>query len=72
MSSESRRTDVEGTVYLRPCIDLINAEENARIRELIAAKTWPQKWDGTEPTGDVPLDRVFADGTVQPLMWEGC
>jgi DNA sulfur modification protein DndC len=30
---------------------LINDEELARIRELIAAKTWPEKWDGTEHRG---------------------
>jgi DNA sulfur modification protein DndC len=30
----------------RPGIDLINDEEEARIRELIAARTFPNKWDG--------------------------
>lgn len=52
----------------RPTLDLLNAEEEARIRELIAAGTWPDGWDGSEPTADTPLDRVFADGSVQPLM----
>jgi DNA sulfur modification protein DndC len=52
----------------RPLVDLINAEEEARIRELIALNTWPQKWTGDEPTGDVPLDAHFSDGTVQPLL----
>lgn len=52
----------------RPRIDLINPEEEARIRELIAAETWPQGWDGDEPTGDVPLDLVYRDGLVQPLL----
>ncbi|MFF6587163.1 phosphoadenosine phosphosulfate reductase, partial [Pseudomonas aeruginosa] len=33
----------------RPRIDLINTEEEARIRELIAAGTWPDGWDGDEP-----------------------
>lgn len=33
----------------RPDVDLINGEEHARILELIAANTWPDKWDGTEP-----------------------
>lgn len=51
-----------------PLVDLINAEEEARIRELIALNTWPQKWTGDEPTGDVPLDAHFSDGTVQPLL----
>lgn len=52
-----------------PTLDLLNAEEEARIRELIAVGTWPDGWDGSEPTADVPLDRVFADGTVQPLLF---
>ncbi|WP_371346487.1 phosphoadenosine phosphosulfate reductase family protein [Ancylobacter sp. IITR112] len=53
----------------RPKIDLLNAEEEARIRELIVAGTWPDGWDGSEPVADQPLDRVFADGTVQPLLF---
>lgn len=52
----------------RPRVDLLNAEEEARIRELIAAGTWPQKWTGDEPTADVLLDAVFSDGSVQPLL----
>lgn len=53
----------------RPLIDLIDAEEEARIRELIAAQTWPQGWDGDEPTGDVVLDVVYANGAVQPRLF---
>ena len=55
----------------RPSIDLIDAEEEARIRQLIAANTWPDGWDGTEPPGDALLDQVFSDGVVQPLLVEG-
>lgn len=53
----------------RPRVDLINAEESARIRELIAAETWPQGWDGDEPTADTPMDQINADGSVQPLLF---
>lgn len=53
----------------RPRIDLINAEEEARIRELIAAGTWPNGWAGDEPTADTPMDRINADGSVQPLLF---
>ncbi len=53
----------------RPLIDLIDAKEEARIRELIAAETWPQGWDGDEPTGDVILDVVYANGAVQPRLF---
>jgi DNA sulfur modification protein DndC len=52
----------------RPPVDLLNAEEQARVEELIAAGTWPDGWDGDEPLGDVLLDKVFADGSVQPLL----
>lgn len=48
-----------------PGVDTLNAEEVGRIEELIAANTWPRKWSGEEPTGDVPFDRVFAGGDVQ-------
>jgi DNA sulfur modification protein DndC len=52
----------------RPGIDILNAEEELRIRELIAAETWPDGWDGDEPTADTPMDAVYADGAVQPLL----
>lgn len=54
--------------FARATIDLLNAEEEGRIRELIAANTWPNKWSGEEPLGDELLDRVFSDGTEQPLL----
>ncbi|MBF8733068.1 phosphoadenosine phosphosulfate reductase family protein [Pseudomonas guariconensis] len=53
----------------RPLVDMINPEEEARIRELIAAETWPDGWDGDEPIATTPLDKVFSDGTVQPLLF---
>lgn len=52
----------------RPTVDLINREEEARIRELVDLGTWPQGWDGDEPLATTPLDAVFQDGSVQPLL----
>jgi DNA sulfur modification protein DndC len=52
----------------RPGVDIINAEEEARIRELIAAGTWPQRWTGDEPQADVPQDVVYPDGGVMQLL----
>lgn len=52
----------------RPTVDLINREEEARIRELVDLGTWPQGWDGAEPLATTPLDAVFQDGSVQPLL----
>jgi DNA sulfur modification protein DndC len=53
----------------RPEMDLLNAEEVARIRELLAAKTWPQKWTGDEPSAADPYEAIFADGSRQPLLF---
>lgn len=54
----------------KPEISLINDEELARIEELIAANTWPEKWDGTEHRGDVLLPEIFPDGSIQLLLFE--
>lgn len=53
----------------RPSISLINEEELARIEELIAANTYPEKWDGTEPRGDEWFPEIFPDGSVQGLLF---
>jgi len=53
----------------RPEISLINAEEEARIRELIAAETWPNGWDGDEPLGITVMETVYQNGAVQPLLF---
>jgi len=52
----------------RPTIDILNADEAERITTLIAVKTWPEGWDGTEPIATMPLDTVYQDGSVQPLL----
>jgi DNA sulfur modification protein DndC len=52
----------------RPEISLINDEEEARIRELIAAGTWPRGWDGTEAPGDAVIDRIYRDGSILPVL----
>lgn len=53
----------------RPGVNLLSLDEEMRIRELIAAGTWPDGWSGHEPIADAMLDKVFQDGTVQPLLW---
>lgn len=59
----------------RPGIDLINAEEESRIRELWALDTWPNNWDGDEITGDVMIDAIMVTAAgelvVQPLLVGG-
>jgi len=55
-------------IQSRAGIDLVNAEEEAKILELIAAETWPRGWDGSEPMANIPFDNVNPDGSVQPIM----
>lgn len=51
----------EAAVRLRrPLVDLLNAEEVARIRELWELGEWPEGWDGSEPVGDSTLSPLFA------------
>jgi DNA sulfur modification protein DndC len=47
-----RRVNAEADQIGRPRVDLIDTEEEARIRELVAAETWPRKWSGEEPGAD--------------------
>jgi DNA sulfur modification protein DndC len=53
----------------RARVDLINAEEEKRIMELIESKTWPDRWDGSEPLASVPFDNVNPDGSIQPQLF---
>jgi DNA sulfur modification protein DndC len=50
----------------RPPIDMLNAEESARVLALIAARTWPQRWTGDEPLASEPFD----EGGAQGLLFE--
>lgn len=63
--------EVNATARLhgRPEYWLINVEEEARIRELIVANTWPRGWSGEEPTGDTDVEDWHQDGTVQRLLF---
>jgi DNA sulfur modification protein DndC len=54
----------------KPELSLINAEELARIEELIAANTFPDRWEGTEHRGDDWLPEILPDGSVQNLLFD--
>lgn len=52
----------------RPAVDILNDEEVARIRELIATRTWPQRWSGDEPRADEPFvedDQIGLFGALE-------
>jgi DNA sulfur modification protein DndC len=52
----------------RPRIDLINAEEEARIRELIALRTYPNKWSDADPDATELIPQIMGEGIEQPLL----
>ena len=56
-------------IQRRAGVDLINDEEEARIRELVAARTFPDRWDGDEPNAAAWLDRVNQDGSIEPILF---
>jgi DNA sulfur modification protein DndC len=53
----------------RPPVDHLSPEEAGRVRELIAAGTWPDGWEGTEPLGDTLRPEVQRDGSVQQVLF---
>ncbi len=75
LTMEARAYGLEKVLDIqkRAGVDLINPEEEARIRELWALNTWPDGWAGTEITGDVPIDAMRSSKkgdliTVQSLL----
>ena len=54
-----------GAVHGRPPIDILNTEEEARIRELWALNTWPDKWTGSEPAAV----ELIQDGGLLAGVW---
>lgn len=59
-------------IQKRAGVDLINPQEEARIRELWTLNTWPEKWSGNEITGDIAIDAMRLTGggdiAVQSLL----
>ena len=51
-----RRVNEAAARLGRPGLDILNATEEARIRFLIAADTWPRGWTGREPLATDPFE----------------
>lgn len=74
LTMEARAFGLERVLEIqqRAGVDLINAEEEQRIRWMWANDIWPRKWSSGDADGTVPLDamRVTLDGalSVQPRL----
>jgi DNA sulfur modification protein DndC len=58
-------------IQARARVDLINPEEEARIRHLISIGQWPDGWSGMEPSADKWLDDIRVVGEeliTQPIF----
>lgn len=53
----------------RPTVNLITAEELARILELQHENTWPQGWSDADPAFDAMQPEIFRDGTIQYTLF---
>ncbi|MDP3220566.1 MAG: phosphoadenosine phosphosulfate reductase family protein [Deltaproteobacteria bacterium] len=51
-----QRVNVAAVQLGRPGLDILNGEEEGRIRELIALNTWPEKWTGREKLATEPFE----------------
>jgi DNA sulfur modification protein DndC len=64
------QTDINCQAILqgRPRIELINGSEESRIRELISAHAWPNRWSDDDPDATILIQQTFSDGSVQPVF----
>lgn len=69
LEARSEALDRVLDIQSRARVNLIDAEEEARIRQLIADRTFPDRWDGDEPRADFWLDAVYGDGSIQPILF---
>lgn len=63
------RINEEATKSNSPLISLLNHEEIDFIQQCWKDKVWPNRWDGSEPTGDTIMEQMFPDGTVQKRLF---
>ncbi len=63
LTMEARAYGLERALDIqrRAGVDLINSEEEARIREMWALDVWPEKWSARDVSGSIPLDALSLD-----------
>lgn len=54
-------------IQRRASVDLINAEEEARIREMWRLDMWPRKWSASDTNADVAIDAIRLDSSGRPV-----
>jgi DNA sulfur modification protein DndC len=57
-------------IQRRASVDLINPEEEARIREMWDLNLWPRKWSEADIAADVLIPRIVAtsEGLVEQAL----
>jgi DNA sulfur modification protein DndC len=63
------RINQEAVKIDMPLLDIINKEEEQRIRQLIDLKQFPNKWTGDEIGGEVSIDKIYNDGTIWKTLF---
>ena len=61
MAGRKMGLEVVLDIQKRANVDLINGEEEGRIRELWALNTWPRKWSEADIVGSLPIDAIKTD-----------
>jgi DNA sulfur modification protein DndC len=64
------QVNIEADKVDMPKIDILNIEEENRIRDLIELKTFPNKWDGNEVNASVIQDVFYSDGTIMETLFK--
>jgi DNA sulfur modification protein DndC len=62
----NHQADITGTGH--PYIDLINQEEEERIKELIASRAYPQRWSDEDPDATELIPQTFSNGDIQEIL----
>lgn len=57
-------------IQQRAGVDLINANEEARIREMWSLNMWPRKWGESDIAADLPINRIMSvnDRLVEQVL----
>lgn len=63
-----RDINAQAILQHRPQVWLIDGEEESRIRELIALRTYPNRWSDADPDATVLIPQTYRDGSVQAIL----